>query len=250
MTTAATRKSRPRSPGAQSKHNAAPCTRCGEVHKGCTGHTKNGKRAGRPCGKPPVSGADCCDTHLNGGVRAEQAVKRFEFAQSEGKIAELLREADIPNQHPLDGLLEVVRHAGGMMRMLHVMVSGLDDEPGLEWYKDAEGIEHIHWNNNSLYGVDHNSDQAPHVLVLLYEKWASIYGRACKMALDANIDERMIRNQEATSATLFQAIGKALTAAELTPAQQQVFRLELASALREIAEPPAMHRAPQLGAGR
>lgn len=153
---------------------------------------------------------------------------------AEGKIAQLLKECDLPEQHPLDGLLEVVRHAGAMMRMLGGLVGELTTHPSEAeeaWSMNEEG-ELVIRREGALYGPNHLGDATPSVLVSLYGLWSDRYARACKLALDANIDERLVRNAEATSEALFTAIGRALDAAELTPVQQGKLRGALAQELR------------------
>jgi hypothetical protein len=234
VTVVATRQSRPRSPGAISKHSGAPCTKCNEIHTGCTGHKKNADPP-RACRGNPVNGADTCHVHTMGGKRAEAAVERWRFAAVEGEIGKLLREADIPAQHPLDGLLEVVRHSGAMMRMLSLQCAALAERGEVGVNDDDFGKPHYFMRSEGLVGVDHEGDGAPHVLVTLYERWSLLHMRACKTALDANIDERLVRNAEATSEKFFRVFAQAVEAADLTVEQQARLRNTLAAGLRAMS---------------
>ncbi len=219
-----------------------PCSRCGKPHlrydgsgrASCAGH-KSGSDPLEPCTKAPIDGATVCRNHGGGNpaVRAA-AQRRLEFARTSGQVAELLREADLPEQHPIDGLLEVVRHSGAMMRLLGHLVGGLATHPnsGEVWEMGEDG-QLVVRQEESLYGPTHTGDQAPSVLVQLYERWTGLYGRACKIALDANIDERLVRNAEQTSEVMFKAIGEALEAGNLEPAQREAIVGSLAASLRK-----------------
>ncbi len=180
-------------------------------------------------------GASVCQVHGGSSPSTKLAAKRkLEFAATEGQVAALLREADLPAQHPIDGLLEVVRHSGAMMRLLAHLVGGLATHPaeGETWSMGEDG-ELVVRKDQSLYGPDHTGDAAPSVLVQLYEKWIAIYARACKLALDANIDERLVRNAEQTSEVMFRAIGEALEAGNLSVAQRESIVTSLAASLRK-----------------
>lgn len=158
------------------------------------------------------------------------------FANTEGQVAELLRECDLPEQHPIDGLLEVVRHTGAMMRLLGYLVSELDLEPDISTHKTEDGVIKVA-DDKAIWGLNHNEDQASHILVSMYGQWSDRYARACKLALDANIDERMVRNAEQTSQVVYIAVTRALEAATLTPTQAAAFSKTLAQELRKSLGP-------------
>jgi hypothetical protein len=176
-----------------------------------------------------MAGQEVC--RLHGGatpVARERAAEKLAFAQAEGEVAEMLHEYDMPELHPIDGLLEVVRHTGGMMRMLGALVGTLDIDPhGLVFKMD----------NEALHGFNHAGDQAAHVLVTLYGVWSDRYARACKLALDANIDERLVRNAESTTSAIYGAIESALIKAQLTPEQAGIFTRELGASMRRLMGP-------------
>lgn len=165
------------------------------------------------------------------GVRAA-AARRASWEAAEGGIAQLLKECDLPEQHPIDGLLEVVRHSGAMMRLLGYIVGGLEYEdraPG----EEGPAVK----NTDKLVGFNHLADQAANAYVGLYAEWSDRYARACKLALDANIDERLVRNAEATTGTFLTAFEEALADAQLDPAQAQRFTKTLADKLRKVGGP-------------
>lgn len=179
---------------------------------------------------------------MHGGGSAvvkEKARVRVAWERTEGEVAALLREVDLPEQHPIDGLLECVRHSGAMVRLLAQMCAKLDLGPGeLNVSVDHEAGTVLKWTEDTgVYGYNHNGDQAQHVLVVMYGQWQDRYARACKLALDANIDERLVRNAENTTNAVYTAISRALDKAHLDPAQAEAFSIMLADELRKLAGP-------------
>lgn len=154
---------------------------------------------------------------------------------AEGEIAELMRDVDVPDQHPVDGLLEVVRVSGAMMRLLTIKVGELNHSPGdVTLAVSGEG-DLIETAKQGFWMPNHQREMVAHTYVQLLGTWSERYARACKLALDANIDERLVRNAEQTSELMFKAIGEALEAASLTPGQRDVLLTSLADSLRRYA---------------
>lgn len=214
-----------------------PCDACHQVHERCVGHDADGD----PCERKTY-GARYCHGHMGDmpilrAARSKKPSVRRSFV--EGQIGRLLKECDIPTQHPLDGLLEVVRQSGAMFRMLGGLVGQLNIIPGVELAgMSSEG--NPTYTNTGFTGYNHLAEEVPSALVSLYGIWADRYARACKLALDANIDERLVRNAEQTSNVLFEAIGKALKAVDLTPVQLDALRASFAAELRKVVDPSAL----------
>ena len=216
------------------------CSRCGErhVHKSgtqsCTAH----RRDGVPCKMKPQLGLDVCRLHggstPNAVMTNRKAFTQMQLDLMSGEIAQLMDACDIPQQHPLDGLLEVVRHSGAMMRMLGGLIGELAKEPGGEQWAMSDEGQLLVRKMDALWGPDHKGDAKEHILVALYGLWSDRYARACKLALDANIDERLVRNAEATSDAFLGALTRALAKAGLTKEQSTILRTELASELRSL----------------
>lgn len=219
------------------------CDDCGKVHKtrtggvACKAHlTGTGKTV--PCSRSPIQGGAVCRTH-GGALKATQiaASQRLAMMSAVGEIGDLMRECDIPEQHPIDGLLEVVRLSGSMMRLLTIKVGELDEDPQVrevlvegkggelstKWVSDREGF----------WGLDKDGQMVPHIYVQLLRVWTERYERACKTALDAGIEERRLRLAEDTSETFFQALSKAVIAAGLDPELRQALHMALATELRK-----------------
>lgn len=218
------------SAGAVARRTGEPCTLCNRHHRqangtpSCNGH-RSKIRPYVPCASAPIAGGEVCRMH-GGSITSvkEAAARRASWEAAQGGIARLLQECDLPEQHPIDGLLEVVRHSGAMMRLLGYVVGGLEIDD------DAKNIK-------KLVGYNHLSDQSANAYVGLYAEWADRYARACKLALDANIDERLVRNAEATTGVFLTAFEEALADAELDPAQAARFAKTLADKLRKVGGP-------------
>ncbi len=72
------------------------------------------------------------------------------------------------------------------------------------------------------------------MLLALYGQWVDRYARACKLALDAGVDERMLRLAESDADRLFTAITGAMETAGLSLDQREAFRVALAAELRAV----------------
>jgi len=198
----------------------------------CTAHARTGKA----CTNAPVAGSHVCRMHGGATPLAKKAAaQRLSLMAAEGEIATLMRQVDVPDQHPIDGLLEVVRVSGAMMRLLTIKVGELDHKPGdVELAVSEEGdllerAKHGFWMPNA------QREMVAHTYVQLLGTWSERYARACKLALDANIDERLVRNAEQTSEMMFRAVREALEAAALTPVQRDALLGSLADSLRRYA---------------
>lgn len=187
--------------GAPDPHVRPVCDRCHRVHvtrfgtPACVAHSK---ATGDACRNAPVSGTTVCRRHgAAKGTRIRAAAdRRVAQVRLDGEIGQLLDLVDIPNQHPLDGLLEAVHRAGNMARAFEVLVRQLDEQPAVEVEID-EGprggeTRRTIVTNNPLYGPDHLGDGKPHVLVAELARWTELHAKASKLALDAGIDERKL----------------------------------------------------------
>lgn len=175
------------------------------------------------------AGVDLCKFHLNDSY-SQQAIL-------EGQVGQLLRDLDLgPVSNPIDGLLEAMRHAGSMVRLLRLMVGRLDTEPMYE-------TDHLIMPDGDLvtvtkpggiWGWNKDNEQAPNVIVSLYGTWLERYAKIAKMCSDAGLDERIVRNAEATTGGLFVALTRALERIELPAATQSELRRCLGEELRAL----------------
>ena len=219
------------------------CDKCGKIHVtihgtvACKAH-RAGTNYAEPCKKSPIAGHDVCRTH--GGALTKTRIaasERLALMSAQGEIADLMRECDIPDQHPIDGLLEVVRVSGSMMRLLTIKVGELREEPvvrevlvetkdgGLDTKRVTDG--------DAFWGLDSKEEMVPSVYVQLLRIWTERYERACKTALEAGIEERRIQLAEDTSDVFFKALANAVAIAGLSPELRAALNTALASELRK-----------------
>jgi hypothetical protein len=171
-----------------------------------------------------------CIIHCTPLERQKASEATF-MKRHEKEISELLWSLDI-EMNPMDGLIEAVRVSGGMMRVFQVLTSELNETPYEEVTLSVTGAP-VAVEVAGLWGHDHKGDAQPHVLLNLLGVWTDRFSKACKMALDAGIDERLVRNAEATSATFLTAFERAMKSVNLSDVQ----RLSLAQAMgRELRE--------------
>lgn len=219
------------------------CKDCGKVHKTWHGHPscrahKTGTNKTEPCTKPPIRGAYVCRSH-GGAIKATQvaAEERLALMAAQGEIATLMRECDIPEQHPIDGLLEVVRVSGSMMRLLTIKVGELSEDPVVRerLVEAGDGSLDVvrYTDGEGFWGLNSKQEMVPSIYVQLLHQWTDRYERACKTALEAGIEERRIKLAEDTSETFFTALGKAVMAAGLDPTTRAALNAALAAELRK-----------------
>lgn len=218
------------------------CESCGKIHltywgtPACTGHLKNsgGKE---PCSKNPIRGHHVCRTH-GGALKTTQAKAEENLALmgAMGEIGQLMRECDIPEQHPIDGLLEVVRLSGAMVRLLSIKVGELAEEPEVREVLVEGGDGSLSTkrvtDGEAFWGLNARGEMTPSIYVQMLETWTGRYERACKTALEAGIEERRIRLAEETSETFFTALTKAFQIAGLDAATKAALTQALAAELR------------------
>ncbi len=207
-------------------HPWNPCTKCGA------------QVAPRPCKRYPRAGTTVCDAHGANQRTVAAGAQRVELDRIAGEAAALFDRLDIPDLHPLDGLLDAVRITGTWARVFGTLVRELDLKPTvrIDVIEGPRGGQKrvVVTENESLYGPDHNEDAKPHVLVEMHRIWLEQHTRACKLALDAGIDERRLQLAESDVDQLMTAITRALVAAQLPPNLQEAFTMALAQELRAL----------------
>lgn len=219
------------------------CEQCGKIHvtwhghSACRGHLRNTDPL-EPCSKPPKGLTGFCRSH--GAQLPSVALasdRKLALMSAQGEIADLMRECDIPDQHPIDGLLEVVRVSGSMMRLLAIKVGELSEdteiqESLLENPKTGAITLLRSTDNSAFWGVDKDGQMVPHIYVQLLKIWSERYEKACATALSAGIEERRIRLAEDTADTFFSALSKAIVIAGLDPEMKAALNQALAEQLR------------------
>ena len=219
------------------------CKDCGKVHKtrtgtqACKAHLAGSGKT-LPCARPPIKGGFVCRTH-GGALEKTQvaAAQRLALMSAQGEIADLMRECDIPEQHPIDGLLEVVRVSGSMMRLLTIKVGELAEDPKIVEVlvegKDGSLSTKRVAGDDAFWGLNAQGEMTPSIYVQLLKVWTERYERACETALKAGIEERRVRLAEDTSETFFNALAKAVMAAGISPEVREQLHVALAAELRK-----------------
>lgn len=227
------------------------CDKCGKVHltrhgtPACTAHITqdrddNGKVAGDPCTQAPRKGGYVCRFH-GGSTRhiAKAAQLRLVLGEAEGEIADLMRACDIPEQDPVSGLLEVVRVSGAMMRLLHLKVGELAEDPELhdvlvEGRNGELSVKTVS-GRQGFWGLSKDGEMVPHPYVQLLRLWSERYEKACKTALDAGVAERQVRVEEQKGELFAVAVRAILDGLNLTPEQWELAPTVVATQLRALA---------------
>lgn len=192
------------------------CQKCGSSHENnrgtqtCAGH----KSSGAPCRAFPIHGARVCRVH-GGSAPAvrRKAAERVALRTQGRKIGELLAEHEVHDLHPLEGLLDAVRRTSSMMRILGDLLA-----------------------ERSASGID--SAEGSHDLARMYSDWARLNAQVSKMALDANIDERIVKSAESTVTILTAAVERAISRAGIPLQHAVAFRKALGQELRRVAGGP------------
>lgn len=182
--------------------------------------TARKRKNGEPCKAWAVKGLDKCTNHC--GLSKEQREKRgaqnIALRTVKEVAAVILKESgiDVSTEHPLDGLLASIRIDRLMVTVIEQQVHDLTVGDG------------------GLYGDNHSGDAVPHVLLEELRKWNDLHARHTKLALDAGIDERKLRMEEALATKLLTAQDAALRAAGFDEAQIKRARGEMVRELRLI----------------
>lgn len=162
------------------------CEKCGEIHPKCRAHNTRGK----PCGRDAMNGQNVC--YMHGGAAAQNR-KAGARRQAQEKLTTASRTAmerlkllgePLPDVDPLEGLLEAVNVCAFWVAILRAECSTIE----------------------KLYGPNHLSDATPHVAIEMLRSWTAELARVCKDAIQAGIQERMIRLAEAQAALLIQVL--------------------------------------------
>ena len=192
------------------------------------------KQSGQRCKRPAKPGANVC--YMHGGASpqvlraAERRIQQAKAGEAAGELAELLEAYDTPSTL-MDDMVEGVRLLGLKAKALHFLAGELELEPKVR--VDVEygerGAEFTTWANENaaLWGADHSGDAKPHVLVEMARVWTVDWLKACKLALDAGIDQRRLeldQGQARQIANVIRGLADALLAlvVELAGDQREV----------------------------
>lgn len=207
--------------------------------------TATSKQSGQRCRRTRTPGHAVCYYHGSSSPQSQAAAqRRLAKIRAEGEVAALLEQLGLGDEvDPLEVVLDSVRRAQTMARLLQVLVAGLSPTPGTTAAGEpAEAGK----PRAALYGPDHLGDARPHALVVLYERWNAEAGRLAKLAIDAGIatirlerEERVVDElvtaMRSFSESLGAALEQALVSAGVEPALVRQARVD--------AEPDAFRQA-------
>ena len=196
------------------------CAKCGQVHERrpggpptCTGHTSSRDDRGRPCGNYPLRGATVCIRH---GARAPQVKAAAGRQVARSEVVKEMAKLGVPiDTDPLDALLDMVSEAAGNVAYLRPRVQDVDSTHAVY---DRAGKPYT----NPVLGF--------------YNEERDRLARYSKMALDAGVDERLLKVAQAV--TVFQAdalaeeFEGAMVDAGIGQEGQEAMRVALAARLR------------------
>lgn len=226
------------------------CDQCGKVHlthwgtPACTGHISSdrddGKKAGDACTNSPRRGGYVCRYHGGSAPAALRAAEtRLALMTAQGEIGDLMRDCDIPDQDPVLGLLEVVRVAGSMMRLLTVKVGELAEDPEVKDIlvegKNGELSTRTVSGRQGFWGLNHQGEMVPHPYVQLLRIWSERYEKACATALGTGIAERQLRLAENQAELVAVVVRAILDKLDLTPDQWERAPRVVATELRQLS---------------
>lgn len=198
---------------------ARPCERCGQDHPGCTGHTKNGPRAGQPCARPCKPG-ETCNSHGGAAPQVARArARREQEAEAARQVATLGLAVDIT---PTDALLQEVQWTAGHVKWLRSKVQELDEQ-ALVWGTTAESEKDSDKNGRESSST---VSAKPSVWYSLYQAERAHLVAVSSAALKAGVEERKVRLAEqqgdlvvAVIRRILDGLYASLLAAGLTAAQ-------------------------------
>lgn len=196
----------------------------------------NGKPEYKPCDNWAMKGSNpekpVCDIHGGRNPIVQDANKRRLVEQGvERTVGRFLESFKMPNVNPMEELLEVVAQTGALVRLYEMMVHELD--PGISTEISMEGGT-VYTKPIGIVGPDHLGDVRANVLIRLYREALVDHAKVCKMALEAGIEERLVRVASGTMEQLFVAIERALDATGMTFGQREQFKTTLATELRRV----------------
>ncbi|MEV7962398.1 hypothetical protein [Oerskovia paurometabola] len=165
------------------------CEKCGQPHPGCTGHTKNGPRAGLPCARPCLP-RETCNSHGGAAPQVRAArLRRAQEAEAARQVATLGLAVDIT---PTDALLQEVQWTAGHVQWLRTKVQELDEQ-ALVWGTTAESEKESDKNGRE---TSFTVSAKPSVWYSLYQAERAHLVAVCTAALKAGVEERKVRLAE------------------------------------------------------
>lgn len=194
---------------------------------------------GKQCTKAPLKNDVVCKMH--GGGTAVAARRQEVNSQIALTVAALKKlGVDVVQRDPREVLLEQVYNSAAMAQALAGLVRDLEERH----LKAIGDIDYISTDEGVVPVPDPEGSVASARLEL-YAQWIDRAARVAKMALDAGIEERLVRLAEGQATVVVQTIRNVLSQLSLTPEQMSKAVQLAASEFRLLAARPV----PQLAQG-
>lgn len=187
---------------------------------------------GKPCGKAPIKGDVVCRYHGGGTAVAR---RRQEVETQVQKTVKALHELGVAvvQRDPREILLEQVYSSAAMADALAGLVRDLEQ-------KHLDGIGALDYvpTDDGVVPVPDRDGSIAEARMTLYAQWVDRAARVAKMALDAGIEERLVRLAEGQATLIVQTLRNVLAQLDLTPEQLAKAQTLAASEFRLLAARP------------
>lgn len=189
-------------------------------------------RDGSPCRKPPLKDDVVCKYHGGGTAVAKrrQAVNA-EIAKTVAALKKL--GVDVVQRDPREVLLEQVYNASAMEQALAGLIRDLDEK-----HVSKMGAVDYITTDDGVVPVPDPLGSIAQARLDLYAQWMDRAARVAKMALDAGIEERLVRLAEGQASLIVQTMKNVLAQLDLTPEQLERASKLAANELRLLAARP------------
>lgn len=189
-------------------------------------------REGKPCRRAPVRNDVVCVQH-GGGTAV--AARRQEVNSQIAETVKALKKlgVEVVQRDPREVLLEQVYNSAAMAQALAGMIRDLEERQ----LKAIGDIDYIS-TDDGVVPVPDPEGSVAQARLDLYAQWVDRAARVAKMALDAGIEERLVRLAEGQATLIVQTMRNVLTQLDLTPEQLERASKLAANELRLLAARP------------
>lgn len=187
---------------------------------------------GKPCTKAPMRNDVVCKQHGGGtAVAARRQEVNSQITQTVKALKQL--GVDPVQRDPREILLEQVYSSAAMADALAGMVRDLEQ-------KHLEGIGALDYvpTDDGVVPVPDRDGSIAEARMTLYAQWVDRAARVAKMALDAGIEERLVRLAEGQAQLIVQTLRNVLAQLDLSPEQLEKAQQLAASEFRLLAARP------------
>lgn len=175
---------------------------CGEIHEHCRGHARSRRperieRRGEPCGLQAMPGAVVCCRHGPAPHIRAQAQRRIAVAKARGAAGQMLELAgqSIAGRSDVEALEAARHHAATVVESWAMVVAQLDPTSS---------------DDHGWIGPDVAGNLRVHPAMQEYRHWLREQAKIDKLSIDAGLDERRQRLDEAHMAGVLAVVRETL----------------------------------------